>query len=1235
MESFSIFSVNVNGLRNHVKRKSLFKKFKEYAYDIICLQETFITDDVASTWKQQWGGEMIYSTGTGRSKGQIILFKKNLDIEYEILKITDRIILLQVKCNDNFMYICNAYAPNSDADIGEFLNSLSSLLYDVNPDKLVLCGDFNSVVDNNIDIISGEKHSDVKVDQFNNFIHINNLYDIWRLHNLENKEFTWSRVIKGSLIARRLDYILVSDNTLDDTLECHIISLPTTDHRGVLIKLKTFSIARGPGYWKLNNALLQEQEYLNLINTTIDNFSLEFENQDADVKWELLKLRIKETTLNYSRERAVKYRNKTLRLQAELNDIDILLAKNPDNSDSLKRREQLLINLELLEYNKTKSAQIRSKEKWISEGEKNTKFFLSLEKSRANAKIMPSLTLENDTVLTDQLEILNAQKEYFENLYKVDDNVIDDSEEQLDIFLNNADIPKLSDEESRFCEGKTTFEELGKGLKQLNNGSSPGIDGLSTEFYKVFWGRLGHFLTSALNVSYDKGELSYTQNSAVITLIHKSKELPKNKLTNWRPISLTNSDYKILAKTLALRLMNVIDSIVDKDQSAYIRHRDISNHLQLINDVIDYLKVKHKPGILLALDFSKAFDSISRKFLLTAFKRFGFGTEFIKWVSVLMENNRSSIIYNGWVSESFHISRGIRQGCPFSALAFIIGIEYLAIRVRSQQGLTGIDLNSNNTLHQIVKIILYADDVTLLLRDRNDVRLALDILNQFRFLSGLQLNITKSQAMWLGSNTCFANEGFGLSWNNEIKVLGIYFSNSTQASLINKNWLHKIEKIKRIMKIWEKRNLGLIGKITILKSFISAQFTYLMKTLVLPDNILTELNTLVFRFLWRKKDCNRRAYEKVKRKVMINDREKGGLKMIDFRIMQQSFQLEKLVKLSRIENDEKWSWIPKLYFMVYGRNFSFLNSTIGSKSFKGLETLYESVWKEHLKVWLSLNKINSIDNRIKSQCLWNNSNIRYQNNVVYFRNWALKGVSNITDVLDANNNFVSLVDIENLVGRSANIALQYRVMQSAVNSFLRLNPISENNEEGSAIHFNDMQISAARNFNTLLKDSNYSPPCSINFWKNKYSIELDKRYWLIAYNSTKEVRLQELHFKILHNIYPTNILLSKIGIRLSNKCTFCPNQIDFIEHFFFWCPKINPVWQSVSERFTRKFSKPIVLSETEALLGLEEKEDLNKIMITHLNHLILIAKMSIGIYKYRSPLNINLIFEKECIIRNI
>ena len=158
--------------------------------------------------------------------------------------------------------------------------------------------------------------------------------------------------------------------------------------------------------------------------------------------------------------------------------------------------------------------------------------------------------------------------------------------------FHDIDIPKLSEEDKDICEQQLTLEELGEALSEMKNGSSPGYDGLTTSFYKFFWGQIGKLDHGSFSVAFDIGQLSVSQRRAILVLIHKGKELPRDILSNWRPISLTNTDYKILAKALAIRLQTVIKVVIREDQTAYIKGRTITTIIRLIDDVIETMIYK-------------------------------------------------------------------------------------------------------------------------------------------------------------------------------------------------------------------------------------------------------------------------------------------------------------------------------------------------------------------------------------------------------------------------------------------------------------------------------------------------------------------------------------------------------------------------------------------------------------------------------------------------------------------
>ena len=281
-------------------------------------------------------------------------------------------------------------------------------------------------------------------------------------------------------------------------------------------------------------------------------------------------------------------------------------------------------------------------------------------------------------------------------------------------FLKNSTIPTLTEQQRDECEGSITEEECLSALKGMKNGSSPGSNGLTIEFYKVFWNQLKSFLLKSFSAAFYSGSMSQVQRKAIITLIHKGKDLSRNEMKNWRPISLTNTDYKLLAKCLSLRLNCVIHSIIAEDQFGYMKGRQVSTLLRLIDDITDYLNQNDSPGLLVTIDYFHAFDCISKEYMLETFNCFGFGEEFVKWVSVLMSNTVSCINYCGWLSEQFATDSGIRQGCPFSPFAFILAVELLAIRLRSCNHIKGIKIPNKIAGNDFIKLLiaLYADDIT-------------------------------------------------------------------------------------------------------------------------------------------------------------------------------------------------------------------------------------------------------------------------------------------------------------------------------------------------------------------------------------------------------------------------------------------------------------------------------------------------------------------------------------------
>ena len=176
---------------------------------------------------------------------------------------------------------------------------------------------------------------------------------------------------------------------------------------------------------------------------------------------------------------------------------------------------------------------------------------------------------------------------------------------------------------------------------------------------KFFWKDISPFLISALNYAFESGNRSVTQRRGVIKLIPK-KDAELYFIKNWRPITLLNTDYKIAAKAIANRIKLVLPSLINHDQSGFLKGRFIGENIRLIDCVIQYATETNIPGLLLFIDFEKAFNSLDWSFILSTLGSFGFASSLINCVRTLYSHTESCILNNGGASNFFEIQRGVR-----------------------------------------------------------------------------------------------------------------------------------------------------------------------------------------------------------------------------------------------------------------------------------------------------------------------------------------------------------------------------------------------------------------------------------------------------------------------------------------------------------------------------------------------------------------------------------------------
>ena len=381
--------------------------------------------------------------------------------------------------------------------------------------------------------------------------------------------------------------------------------------------------------------------------------------------------------------------------------------------------------------------------------------------------------MNNGKEISDQIGVNNELYTFYQKLYR---DKLSVTKENAKIFLNSLNVPTMNENHFLECERSLNESDILAALKSMKNEKSPGNDGISKEFYEVFWEHIRIPLMQSINNSFYINELSNSQKQAVIKLIEK-KDKDKRLIKNWRPISLLNVDAKLISKALANKLKNVIPSLVSANQTAFVKDRYISEGGRLISDILEISSKLGLKGYLMTVDIEKAFDSVNHIFLICVLERFGFGVNFLKWIKILLKNQESCVINGVKTTKYFQLHRGTRQGDPISPYLFILVLEMVFHLIKTNTNIEGLNIFDNNFLYTA-----YADDTTFFTKDEKFVMEIINVFDKFSFFSGLKLNKEKCEIAGIGVKKGVNLALCGIQCVNLeedcIKILGVYYSYS-------------------------------------------------------------------------------------------------------------------------------------------------------------------------------------------------------------------------------------------------------------------------------------------------------------------------------------------------------------------------------------------------------------------------------------------------------------------------
>ena len=816
--ALSLLSLNCNGIRDQSKRAGLSQWLRSLpvTVDTVCLQETHcVSQAECNLWFSSSGFLSCLSPGSNHSCGCVILYRPSLSLVASWTDTCGRYLQCEFSfCSKSFR-VCCLYAPNRNPDRDQFLEDVSDKIDPAVP--TLLAGDFNTVTDRLRDRrgsnpLDGSRESSTRLAAlFDACCAV----DIWRYLHPDSTGFTWTRS-DGSM-ASRIDLWGVPYVWVPSVSSCDITPCPYSDHCALLLSLTVPDVVPpGPGLWKLNTSILSDDEYFDLIANAWRNWRSSVPHFPSLAKWwEEGKSLIKGITIKFCCDRSrARSRNRDLLVRL----IEHLKAKVDNGSFScVGPYHSAMAELANLDLIAARGAQVRSRARWIEDGETSSAYFFRLEKKCGADRWISAIKLEDGTIVSSPADLCAAFADFYTSLFSATptDPVVRDS------LLSNV-ASSLPPDMAALCEGHLSSAECFTALQGMARRKAPGLDGLPMEFYLRFWSVLGSDLVNVLNSCFDAGCLCLSQRRGVIALSFKKGDRLDPK--NWRPISLLNVDYKLAARVIAGRLLKVIHLVVEKDQTCGVPGRYIGENVALLRDVVYYSMSFDTPVAILSLDQEKAFDRVDWDFMRSTLSTMGFGPSFISWVNLFYNRVQSAVNVNGYLSPFFNLSRGVRQGCPLSPLLYVLVSEVLAVNIRCNPRISGLSLPGSAPLSPISQ---YADDTSLILSSDDSIKAAFETYDLYEKASGSKLNRSKSKGLWLGSWRGRTDPPVDLDWSSvKLKVLGVFIG---IGDLIEDNWRPRITAVEKVLSSWRSRSLSFRGKSLIINAL--ALVSYLVRCL--------------------------------------------------------------------------------------------------------------------------------------------------------------------------------------------------------------------------------------------------------------------------------------------------------------------------------------------------------------------------------------------------------------------
>ena len=405
------------------------------------------------------------------------------------------------------------------------------------------------------------------------------------------------------------------------------------------------------------------------------------------------------------------------------------------------------------------------------------------------------------------------------------------------------DLHTLSQEDAERLERPFSLFELQAAVESAAAAKSPGLDGLSYEFYKAALPLVGPALLDGLNSMLEDGRLAPSMRKGLVRLLPKVAATPAAH--QLRPITLLCTDYKLLTKMIVARLLPLLPSVVSSGQLCSIAGRSIFEGPATVLSTAAFLESRRRPGFLLSLDFFHAYDRVSMVWMDRVLDAMGFGVVFRSWVATLHRDAAAAFLLHR-VSRPLAVNFSIRQGDPLSGLLFILYVEPFLKQLEAQ--LRGIAVAGGREID-----FSYMDDVEILGDDLRDISRTDRICRRFEAASGAILNRNRKTVV-LGLGTWAGRQEWPLPWlqaASPVKVLGFPIAADYTVSSAA-TWDRVVTGVRKSLAFCSSRHLPtILQRVEVANTFSLSKIWYFCQVMPLPPDVAATLRRAVADFVWK------------------------------------------------------------------------------------------------------------------------------------------------------------------------------------------------------------------------------------------------------------------------------------------------------------------------------------------------------------------------------------------------